>query len=147
MFNASVVRIQNENVGLRFNYTGKTDPVKKELKKYLESKLLPRYSITIPCDWVLGNTSFKSEILNISEGGFFLSTSEQVKLGDLVSFSFKIFGFNFSGNGTVSWVNSESKYNKPIGIGISYTDLGKDILYTFFIFCFRIFTNFETRDR
>ncbi len=145
--NASVVRIQNENVGLRFNYTGKTDPVKKELKKYLESKLLPRYSITIPCDWVLGNTSFKSEILNISEGGFFLSTSEQVKLGDLVSFSFKIFGFNFSGNGTVSWVNSESKYNKPIGIGISYTDLGKDILYTFFIICFRIFTNYETRNR
>ena len=144
---ASVVRIQNENVGLRFNYSGKTDPAKKELKKYLESKLLPRYSITIPCDWKLGNNNLKNDILNISEGGFFLATAEPAKIGDIVSFSFKIFGFTFSGNGNVSWINSESKYNKPVGLGISFTDLGKNILYTFFIFSFRVFTNFETRDR
>jgi len=145
--NASVVRIQGENVGLRFNYSGSNDPSKKELKKYLESKLHPRYSITIPCDWKLGENSFKNEILNISEGGFFLATNETAQIGGLVTFSFKIFGFLFSGSGNVSWINSSSEYNKPVGIGISYTDLGKNILYTFFIFCFRVFTNFETRDR
>ncbi len=144
---ASVIRIQGENVGLRFNYTGTGDERKKELKKYLESKLLPRYAITIPCDWRLGNQNLKSDILNISEGGLFLSTNEPVKIGDAVSFSFKLLGFRFSGNGNISWINSESKYNKPIGIGISYTDLGKNILYHFFIFCFRMFASFETRDR
>jgi hypothetical protein len=144
---ASVVRIQEEHVGLRFNYVGTKDPNKKELKKYLESKLLPRYDITIPCDWKLGNQNLKSDILNISEGGLFLSTSEPAKIGDAISFSFKLFGFKFSGNGTISWINSGSKYNKPVGIGVSYTDLGKNILYHFFIFCFRLFASFDSRER
>lgn len=145
--NASVVRIQDENIGLRFNYESSSDPAKKELRKYLESKLHPRYSITIPCEWKLGENTFKNDILNISEGGFYLATTESVKTGDIVSYSFRLFGFLFSGKGNVSWINSASEYNKPVGIGISYNDLEKNILYTFFIFCFRVFTNFETRDR
>ena len=145
--NASVVRIQGENVGLRFNYDEKTAHAKKELKNYLQSKLLPRYDITIPCDWTHVNNSLNSDILNVSEGGLFLSTSEPTKIGDAVSFSFKLLGFRFSGNGTISWLNSESKYNKPVGIGISFSDLKKNILYHFFIFCFRFFTSFEARDR
>ncbi len=144
---ASVVRIQSENVGLRFNYNGTADPNKKELKKYLQSKLLPRYDITIPCEWKHGNQVLKSDILNISEGGLFFSTSEPAKLGDSISFSFKLLGIKFSGNGTISWINSASKYNKPVGIGISFTDLGKNVLYHFIIFCFRLFANFDSRDR
>ena len=145
--NASVVRIQGENVGLRFNYDEKTAHAKKELKNYLQSKLLPRYDITIPCDWTHVNNSLNSDILNVSEGGLFLSTSEPTKVGDPVAFSFKLLGFRFSGNGSISWINAESKYNKPVGIGISFSDLKKNILYHFFIFCFRLFSSFEARDR
>ncbi|HMW04827.1 MAG TPA: PilZ domain-containing protein [Leptospiraceae bacterium] len=144
---ASVVRIQNENVGLRFNYNGTNDPAKKELKNYLESKLHPRYDITIPCDWSVNGQNYTSDILNISEGGLFLSTNESAKIGDNVSFSFKLLGFRFSGTGSISWINSSAKYNKPVGIGISFNGLKKNILYNFIISGFRLFAGFQSRER
>ncbi|MBK7054905.1 MAG: PilZ domain-containing protein [Leptospiraceae bacterium] len=97
----------------------------------------------------IGNTGKipKSDILNVSEGGLFLSTSEPTKVGDAVAFSFKLLGFRFSGNGAISWINAESKYNKPVGIGISFSDLKKIFSTTFSFSASVFFSSFEARDR
>lgn len=144
--NASMVRIEDKNVGLRFNYEKGSD-AKKELKKFLESKLLPRYSIINPVTITSGNRTFTDSMVNISEGGFYVSTREKVQLKQEVQFSFKLFGLNFSGSGEVSWLNDRGNYEKPAGFGVSYTSISKSILYDLFIFLVRLSTNIEARER
>jgi Tfp pilus assembly protein PilZ len=144
---AKVVRFQEEDVGLKFIYTSKLDPRRKELKKYLESKLMPRYSTSIQGKFSFNTSTFNSEILNISEGGFYITTNQTIPIDSDLNFEFKLIGFTFKGIGKVSWVNPTSKYNKPSGIGVSFQKINNEFFFQTLIQLQRIFTHFENRDR
>lgn len=144
---ASVVRSNPDSVGLKFNYSSPADIRKIEIKKFLESKLVPRYSITSKGDFEIASKKIQGEILNISEGGLYIASSEKVNLKDSTKFQFKLWGISFSGEGKVSWINNTSNYQKSQGFGISFEKISKNFVFQFLIFALRTFTHFENRDR
>ncbi|MEM7180088.1 MAG: PilZ domain-containing protein [Spirochaetota bacterium] len=144
---ANVVRNGAGQVGLHFNYVGLRDPLKKKLKSYLESKLLPRFAKDLPAKVDLDGKEFSGMITNISEGGFFFSSQSFPKLEDKVTFQFVLFGITFRGKGSVSWVNETAQFNKPLGFGVSFLELSHTVTYSFFIFLIRRFYSVDSRDR
>ncbi len=144
---ATVVRNNPDSVGLKFNYSSPADIRKIEIKKFLESKLVPRYAINLKGDFEISGKKIQSDILNISEGGLYVSSSEKVSLKELSKFSFQLWGVSFTGEGNVSWINNASEYNKSQGFGISFEKISKNFIFQFLIFALRTFTHFENRDR
>jgi hypothetical protein len=144
---ASVVRSQPDSVGLKFNYTSSADIRKFEIKKFLESKLVPRYSTTLNGEFEISGKKITGEILNLSEGGLYVSSSEKVNLKDQTKFQFKLWGISFLGKGKISWINNTSEYQKSQGFGISFESISKKFIFNIFIFALRTFTHFENRER
>lgn len=146
--NATVVRLEEGNrVGLRFNYNGIRDPLKKKLKSYLESKLLPRFSKELLATIQYNNQKIDGKIINISEGGFFFASNTSINSDEKVDFQFSLFGIQFDGNGKISWINQSTNFNKPAGLGVSYLRLNHTLMYSIFLFLIRHFYTSENRDR
>ncbi|MDX1957586.1 MAG: PilZ domain-containing protein [Leptospiraceae bacterium] len=132
--------------GFRFQYDP-NDPRKKQLKKFLSTKLLPRFSITSPVTVFYGENKFSGEVLNVSEGGFYLASNQKLKSGDEINFELKLLGYLFKGIGKISWENQTASYNKPEGYGVKFSSLQSSILYKLFLFLFEKKSDLNFRDR
>lgn len=42
-------------------------------------------------------------------------------------------GISFSGDAFVSWINTEKKYDKPVGFGVSFENLKRESIYNFLL--------------
>jgi Tfp pilus assembly protein PilZ len=138
--------LEGYNLGFKFEYEV-NDHRKKELKKYLSTKLLPRFSITTPVEVEFNSKKFSGEVINVSEGGFYLSTKEILNPGDEISFQLKLMGFPFKGTGKVSWENQKEEFNKPAGCGITFTKIESNFLYNLILFFFEKKLSLEYRER
>ncbi|MCB1192215.1 MAG: PilZ domain-containing protein [Leptospiraceae bacterium] len=144
---AKVVRINGQNIGLKFMYFGVSDPLKKELKDFLESKLLPRYNIKVNAIIKHESKEYNCLVLNISKSGCFLATETKIPKNEKVDYSYKLFGLNFHGIGRISWINEEGSYHKPKGMGIAYESINNRLVYSLVIRIIMYFYSTDIRER
>jgi Tfp pilus assembly protein PilZ len=117
--NGVVVRNLDGEQGIQFLYE-KKDARYKEIKKFLNTKLLPRYNVNSIVNITSSSNLVSGSLINISEGGFYFSTNEKLKIGEEIQYKIHLYGFIFSGKGKISWDNPNSKYGKPKGYGVSF---------------------------
>ncbi|MCB1143167.1 MAG: PilZ domain-containing protein [Leptospiraceae bacterium] len=135
---AEMVRIENGNYGFKFLYLS-TDPRFKVLDKFLSTKLLPRFTTRRHVKIIGESGSVEnSEIINISERGFFFTSTNPYSISQEISFDFSLFGMNFSSKGAISWENKEGKFEKPRGYGVSFKDLDKNFVFQIALYVFSL---------
>lgn len=143
---ASYVREEEGNIGIKFEIFGQ-EKKQRQLDKFLSTYLLPRYSVTSSSTIQSAGKSFAAEVLNISEGGAYIGTSEKLKKDDAIEFQMKLLGFNFRGAGEISWENQAGKYEKPAGYGFSFREIRPAFLYSIVISIYQRINSFKSRDR
>jgi Tfp pilus assembly protein PilZ len=143
---ATYVREEDGNIGIKFELFGQ-ERKRKQLDKFLSTFLLPRYVVTTLATIQKGNQTFQAEVVNISEGGAYIATTEKCKEGDLIEFQMKLYGVTFRGKGKISWENPEGKYEKPAGYGFSFKEINAKFLYSLLIFFYEKINSFQSRDR
>lgn len=144
---SKVVRIDGQNIGLKFNYSGVRDPLRTQLMDFLESKLLPRYNIKVNAVVKQEDKQINGLVLNISKSGCFVATEEKVPLNEKVHYHYKLFGLTFRGIGRVSWINEEGSYHKPKGMGIAYETINNRLVYSLVIRVIMYFYSTDIRER
>lgn len=86
----------------------------------------PRYKLSVPARVTrqaakLGepDPAIDGEILDLSMGGCFVKVRSEIKQGELVEMSFKVFGLAVDCKGTVVW-RTQSTVTHPKGVGIKF---------------------------
>ncbi len=140
------VREDGENIGFRF-LISRFSKEAEILDKFLSTKLLPRFTTLREVEIQYGSKKFSAEVINISERGFYISTSENISVGEHFSFKMKLKGFTFDGIAKVSWINPEAKFDKPVGFGASYMTISPAFLYQIILWFYETINNFTRRER
>jgi hypothetical protein len=143
---AEMMRVEDGKFGFKFLYLP-GDKNFRDLDKFLSTKLLPRFSTHIPVELSLDGEVYKSEILNISEKGFYFSTDKGFEVGIFPFYKFSLYGYTFTGKGKVSWENKSGNFEKPPGYGISFEEPNSYLLYKVFVYVYSILHTINVRDR
>jgi hypothetical protein len=143
---AEMMRVVDGNYGFKFLYLP-GDSRFKELDKFLSTKLLPRFTTQIDVELNFEGNKFSSQILNISEKGFYFVSEEPFTVGTFPQYRFTLYGYPFMGKGKVSWENREGKFEKPPGYGISFEKPKSYFLYKIFVYVYSILHTINVRDR
>lgn len=143
---AEMMRVEDGKYGFKFLHLP-GDKNFKDLDKFLSTKLLPRFSTHIPVELTLDGEVYKSEILNISEKGFYFSTDKGFEVGKFPTYKFTLYGFTFTGKGKISWENKSGNFEKPPGYGISFEEPNSYLLYKIFVYVYSILHTINVRDR
>jgi len=140
------VREDGENIGFRF-LISRLSKEAEILDRFLSTKLLPRFTTLQGVEIQYGSKKFSADVINVSERGFYISTSENISVGEHFSFKMKLKGFTFDGIAKVSWVNPEAKFDKPVGFGASYMTISPAFLYQIILWFYETINNFTRRER
>lgn len=88
----------------------------------------PRYKLSVPvrvCRPTAGqlgvpDPALDGEILDLSMGGCFIKLRTELRHGETVALSFKVFGLVIDCDGTVVW-RTQSRVTHPKGVGVKFT--------------------------
>lgn len=119
----------------------------KTLDKFLNTKLMPRFTTVKGIEIEYASRKFLAEIENISERGFYIHTKEKISQGEHFSFNMKLKGFRFTGIAKVSWENPDGKYDKSPGFGASFVSISPSWVYSIILFFYELVTNYTRRER
>lgn len=143
---AELMREVDGNYGFKFLFLP-GDRKYKELDKFLSTKMMPRFSTNIPGSITIDNNEEKVEILNISERGFYVSSSKPLNRDTMLIYKFSLYGISFTGKGKISWENSKGNFEKPPGYGVSFEEPNSYGLYKFLLYIYSTFLTIKSRDR
>jgi len=143
---AELMREIDGNYGFKFLYLP-GDKRYKELDKFLSTKLLPRFTTKIPVTITLDNKDENTEILNISEKGFYFSSNNPYQVGSFPNYQFSLYGIGFSGKGKISWENKIGNFEKPSGYGVSFEEPNNYLVYKVLVFIYSLVHTITVRDR
>ena len=87
----------------------------------------PRYKLVVPAILKVeqGQRVFRGDILDLSMGGCFIKTRDDLNLHDSVQLEFKALGKDVSCTGTVVW-QTKSAVTHPRGVGIKFTPFSRE---------------------
>ncbi|HNI97300.1 MAG TPA: PilZ domain-containing protein [Leptospiraceae bacterium] len=144
---AENVREVEGNFGFKFRLR-RGDSNYKQLDKYLSTKLVPRFDVfKASAEIEQDGKKFTADVVNISDGGFYLATKEVLTVDSRVKFDMVLKGIKFRGAGKVSWENQAEKFDKPAGYGIAIKAMNREIFYKTYLFVLTQKRNFERRER
>lgn len=116
--NGEVMRQTQRGHGVRFMSLPSSD--KREIKRTLKKRFPLRYEVDLACTWRCDGTARVGRVLNVSTGGCYVGT----EVGDLTEGmpgEVIIHDFGQTLPAEVVWINSTSKYEKPIGFGCRFS--------------------------
>lgn len=80
----------------------------------------PRKNCTIPVNYKIDGTSFKSRITNISQEGVLIETKDPFPVGQKIDLAFKL-----ANNPAIFKIKSKVTRSGPLGIGVNFLDLSQ----------------------
>ncbi len=143
---AEMMREEDGNYGFKFLYLP-GDKLFKDLDKFLSTKLLPRFSTKLPLELNLNSEIEQTEILNISEKGFYFTSTKAYTVGQFPNYKFSLYGIAFTGKGKISWENKNGSFEKPPGYGISFEEPNNYALYKIVVYIYSVLHTINVRDR
>ena len=84
----------------------------------------PRYKLVVPVKVERTGSGFEGEILDLSMGGCFIKTRNDLNQNERILSRFEIFGEDLEIGGTVVW-RSQSSVTHPKGVGVKFDELSK----------------------
>ncbi|MBS1962701.1 MAG: PilZ domain-containing protein [Bdellovibrionales bacterium] len=84
----------------------------------------PRYKLSVPVRVERKDTGFEGEILDISIGGCFIKSRNDLTQNERILSRFELFGEKLEIGGTVVW-RSQSSVTHPKGVGVKFDELDK----------------------
>lgn len=84
----------------------------------------PRYKLVVPVKVERTGSGFEGEILDLSMGGCFIKTRNDLNQNERILSRFELFGEALEIGGTVVW-RSQSSVTHPKGVGVKFDELDK----------------------
>ena len=84
----------------------------------------PRYKLSVPVKVERTGLNFAAEILDLSIGGCFIKTRNDLNQNERILSRFELFGESVEIGGTIVW-RSQSSVTHPKGVGVKFDELDK----------------------
>jgi hypothetical protein len=84
----------------------------------------PRYKLMVPVKVERTGSGFEGEILDLSMGGCFIKTRNDMNQNERILSRFSVFGEALEVGGTIVW-RSQSSVTHPKGVGVKFDELEK----------------------